>query len=98
MVSRTVRDLVVGSGIAFEERGIHALKGVPGEWSLLAVVPAEAAPDSAEVQLAKMDTPGPRESMRVGDRIAAVVARRAPGVLRAANRRETRRRAPRAAT
>jgi pimeloyl-ACP methyl ester carboxylesterase len=93
LVSRTVRDLVVGSGIAFEERGIHSLKGVPGEWSLVAVVSAEMAQGSAEVQLAKMQTPGPRESMRLGDRVAAVVARRAPGVLRAANRRETRRRA-----
>jgi hypothetical protein len=93
-----VRDLVVGSGIAFEERGTHSLKGVPDEWSLLAVVPAEAAQESPEVQLAKIETPGPRESMRVGDRVAAAVARRAPGVLRAANRRVTRRRAARQAT
>jgi pimeloyl-ACP methyl ester carboxylesterase/class 3 adenylate cyclase len=33
-VSNTVRDLVAGSGIRFEERGTHALKGVPGEWPL----------------------------------------------------------------
>jgi class 3 adenylate cyclase len=32
----TVRDLVAGSGIAFEERGEHALKGVPGLWRLYA--------------------------------------------------------------
>jgi pimeloyl-ACP methyl ester carboxylesterase len=32
MVSSTVKDLVAGSGISFEERGAHALKGVPGEW------------------------------------------------------------------
>jgi DNA-binding SARP family transcriptional activator/pimeloyl-ACP methyl ester carboxylesterase len=37
LVSRTVRDLVAGSGIDFEERGTHALEGVPGEWELLAV-------------------------------------------------------------
>lgn len=37
LVSGTVRDLVVGSGIEFEERGTHALKGVPGEWRLYAV-------------------------------------------------------------
>jgi class 3 adenylate cyclase len=36
LVSRTVRDLVVGSGIEFEERGTHKLKGVPGEWQLFA--------------------------------------------------------------
>ena len=33
-VSNTVKDLVAGSGIRFEERGTHALKGVPGEWQL----------------------------------------------------------------
>jgi class 3 adenylate cyclase len=33
-VSGTVKDLVVGSGIAFEDRGEHVLKGVPGEWRL----------------------------------------------------------------
>lgn len=32
LVSSTTRDLVAGSGIDFEERGAHALKGVPGEW------------------------------------------------------------------
>jgi pimeloyl-ACP methyl ester carboxylesterase/class 3 adenylate cyclase len=34
LVSNTVKDLVAGSGITFEERGSHALKGVPGEWRL----------------------------------------------------------------
>jgi len=33
-VSSTTRDLVAGSGIEFEERGVHALKGLPGEWKL----------------------------------------------------------------
>ncbi len=37
LVSSTVRDLVVGSGIAFEERGERELKGVPGRWALHAV-------------------------------------------------------------
>jgi class 3 adenylate cyclase len=37
LVSRTVKDLVVGSGIAFEDRGAHQLKGVPGTWELFAV-------------------------------------------------------------
>jgi class 3 adenylate cyclase len=37
MVSSTVKDLVVGSGIDFEERGSRELKGVPGEWQLFAV-------------------------------------------------------------
>ena len=37
LVSSTVRDLVAGSGISFEDRGTHELKGVPGEWRLYAV-------------------------------------------------------------
>ena len=36
LVSRTVRDLVAGSGLSFEDRGAHTLKGVPGEWALFA--------------------------------------------------------------
>jgi class 3 adenylate cyclase/pimeloyl-ACP methyl ester carboxylesterase len=38
LVSSTVKDLVAGSGIAFEERGQHELKGIPGTWTLHAVV------------------------------------------------------------
>jgi len=37
LVSRTVKDLVAGSGIEFEDRGEHELKGVPGDWRLYAV-------------------------------------------------------------
>ncbi len=37
VVSSTVKDLVVGSGIEFDDRGLHELKGVPGEWRLYAV-------------------------------------------------------------
>ncbi len=37
LVSSTVKDLVAGSGIRFEDRGVHALKGVPEEWRLFAV-------------------------------------------------------------
>jgi pimeloyl-ACP methyl ester carboxylesterase len=36
LVSSTVKDLVAGSGLSFESRGVHQLKGVPGEWTLLA--------------------------------------------------------------
>jgi class 3 adenylate cyclase len=37
LVSSTVKDLVAGSGLAFEDRGPHELKGIPGEWRLFAV-------------------------------------------------------------
>jgi pimeloyl-ACP methyl ester carboxylesterase len=38
LVSQTVRDLVAGSGLAFEDRGTHRLKGVPDEWRLFQAV------------------------------------------------------------
>jgi len=37
LVSSTLRDLVIGSGLHFDERGAYELKGVPGEWRLFAV-------------------------------------------------------------
>jgi pimeloyl-ACP methyl ester carboxylesterase len=40
LASSTVKDLVAGSGLEFEERGTHELKGVPGEWRLYAVANA----------------------------------------------------------
>jgi class 3 adenylate cyclase len=40
LVSRTVKDLVVGSGLVFVDRGTHRLKGVPDEWQVFAVAAA----------------------------------------------------------
>jgi len=40
LVSNTVKDLVAGSGIAFRDRGTHALRGLPGEWPLFVVTGA----------------------------------------------------------
>jgi pimeloyl-ACP methyl ester carboxylesterase len=40
LASSTVKDLVAGSGLEFEDRGSHELKGVPGEWRLYAVATA----------------------------------------------------------
>jgi class 3 adenylate cyclase len=40
LVSSTLRDLVIGSGLEFDECGTHELKGVPGEWRLFAVASA----------------------------------------------------------
>src|SRR6185312_4925187 len=37
LASRTVKDLVIGSGIGFVDRGVHTLKGVPDDWQLYAV-------------------------------------------------------------
>jgi class 3 adenylate cyclase len=39
LVSSTVKDLVAGSGLRFQDRGLQPLKGVPGEWHLFALEP-----------------------------------------------------------
>jgi class 3 adenylate cyclase len=41
LVSSTVKDLVAGSDLRFEERGARELKGVPGEWRLYALARAD---------------------------------------------------------
>jgi hypothetical protein len=38
LVSRTVRDLVTGSGLTFVGRGTHTLKGVPDQWEILQAI------------------------------------------------------------
>jgi class 3 adenylate cyclase len=43
LVSSTVKDLVAGSGLSFEERGMRELKGIPGEWALFAASDAGAS-------------------------------------------------------
>jgi class 3 adenylate cyclase len=40
LVSATVKDLVIGSGISFQDRGIHTLKGIPESWQVFCVVSA----------------------------------------------------------
>jgi class 3 adenylate cyclase len=47
LVSSTVKDLVAGSGIGFEDRGDHELKGVPDRWRLFAVVRPLDGPGAA---------------------------------------------------
>ena len=44
LVSSTVKDLVAGSGLGFESRGHHALKGIPDEWELFAAIPRVTEP------------------------------------------------------
>ena len=82
LVSRTVRDLVVGSGTGFQDRGSVELRGVPGTWQLLAVDRHGARAGSAEAELASTPTPGPRTAMRRSDRAVEVMARRTPWILR----------------
>ena len=82
LVSRTIRDLIVGSGTGFEDRGSVELRGVPGTWQLLAVDRHGPPAGSAEAQLASRPTPGPQAGMRRSDRAVAVMARRTPWILR----------------
>jgi class 3 adenylate cyclase len=82
LVSRTVCDLVVGSGTGFEDRGSVELRGVPGTWQLLAVDPHGARVGSAEAELVSTPTLGPRAAMRRSDRAVAAMARRTPWILR----------------
>jgi class 3 adenylate cyclase len=61
-VSRTVRDLVAGSGLAFEDRGVRRLKGMPEAWRLFAVAgpqPRELADGSARMSAAPLGRPTP---------------------------------------
>jgi class 3 adenylate cyclase len=82
LVSRTVRDLVVGSGTSFEDRGTVELRGVPGAWQLLLVDRDGVRAKSPEEQLASMPTPGPKTAMRRSDRAVGLMARRTPWILR----------------
>jgi class 3 adenylate cyclase len=82
LVSRTVRDLVVGSGTGFDDRGSVELRGVPGTWQLLAVDRHGPRAGSAEAELVSTPTPGPRTAMRRSDRAVAAMARRTPWILR----------------
>jgi class 3 adenylate cyclase len=82
LVSRTVRDLVVGSGTGFEDRGSVELRGVPGTWQLLAVDRHGPRAGSPEAELASMPTPARRTAMRRSDRAVEAIARRAPWIMR----------------
>jgi pimeloyl-ACP methyl ester carboxylesterase len=96
LVSSTVRDLVVGSGTGFRDRGTVELRGVPGSWQLLSVDRDGPREGSTEAELMALPTPGPRSVMRRADRTVEVLARRTPWVLRGAARLAavTNRRAP----
>jgi class 3 adenylate cyclase len=87
--SSTVRELVLGSGLEFVERGTYKLKGVPDEWHLFAVT-GDGRTDSRPVNEVDPSvaalTPGPMETLRPRDRLLLTAAHRVPGVLRKAGR------------
>ncbi|MGA9876548.1 MAG: adenylate/guanylate cyclase domain-containing protein [Solirubrobacteraceae bacterium] len=73
LVSSTVKELVIGSGMQFSDRGEHQLKGVPGVWRLYAL---------GEERAARMQLDGPAAYMRRFDRLAVSLARRMPRTMR----------------
>jgi class 3 adenylate cyclase len=85
LVSSTVRELVLGSGIEFVERGTYTLKGVPDEWRLFTVT-GDGRADARSVSEVSAEvaalTPGPMETMRPRDRALLAAAHRSPGLLR----------------
>ena len=101
LVSSTVRELVLGSGIEFVERGTYTLKGVPDEWHLFAVTGdgrTDARPVSEVSAEVAALTPGPLETLRPRDRVMLAGAHRAPGVMRTLGRPMLHRRRPRSTT
>ena len=76
LVSRTVSDLVVSAGLNFATRGIHQLKGVPGDWELLAATGRTTLPS----------VPAEPPKPRLSDRLIVTAARRMPRVMSAVNR------------
>jgi class 3 adenylate cyclase len=78
LVSKTVVDLVVGSGLQFADRGEYELKGVPGAWRLYAVS-ADFSDQRTQLQPA-------REYMTGADRLTVRLARRAPGAMQTLGR------------
>ena len=75
--SRTVRDLVAGSGVDLQARGVHRLKGVPEPYELFSLVDGRVAP---------VPVAATRPVLKLSDRIVLTAARRAPRLLRAMNR------------
>jgi len=77
LVSQTVRDLVAGSGLTFDDAGEHELKGVPGSWRLYRVAGREPARAPIEPATAHMTQ---------ADKVFGRLARRAPGAMRTLTR------------
>jgi class 3 adenylate cyclase/DNA-binding CsgD family transcriptional regulator len=69
ITSSTVRDIVVGSGLEFEDRGTRVLTGVPGEWRLYATVgDAEQSPIAAPAAAGGVAPPEPVEDLSARER------------------------------
>jgi YVTN family beta-propeller protein len=90
LVSGVMRDLVAGSGFAFEDRGVHRLKGIPGEWRLYAITAVDGTargpslePEAA-VRARESIKPPPVLERRGARRIGVAVAVLAVALVSAA--------------
>jgi pimeloyl-ACP methyl ester carboxylesterase/class 3 adenylate cyclase len=81
LVSRTTKELVIGSDLALAHHASRVLKGVPGEWPLFALLNGVSPP-------APVLEHSRRNRLRLGDTVGLALARRAPRVLRAMIRAE----------
>jgi len=89
LVSSTVKELVLGSGLEFTDRGTHALKGVPDVWRLFSVAGdgfTDARPVSEVSPEVAALTPGPLQDLRPRDRVLLAAAHRTPGLMRMLSR------------
>jgi class 3 adenylate cyclase/pimeloyl-ACP methyl ester carboxylesterase len=86
LVTSTVRDLVLGSGVEFADRGVHELKGVPGDWLVLAVAEDHISDQRAAVpsEEGRAVVPAATATMRPFDRAVVGLASRAPWLTRPA--------------
>jgi pimeloyl-ACP methyl ester carboxylesterase/class 3 adenylate cyclase len=78
LVSQTVKDLVIGSGIGFVDRGAHTLVSAAGPWRLFAVAEQDAS-STGQTRFEVLDSP---VATTLADRAARTLARRAPAVPR----------------
>jgi class 3 adenylate cyclase/pimeloyl-ACP methyl ester carboxylesterase len=82
LVTSTVRDLVSGSGIEFEDAGTHELKGVAGTWFLHRAASVPTQSDSAREPVPVGSTPLVDEPPPMLQRAGIAIVRRAPGLSR----------------
>jgi hypothetical protein len=82
LVSSTVRDLVAGSGIKFEDAGAHELKGVPGSWQLCRVIGVPREDGGAREPLPAGIAPLVHQRPPMSQRVMIAAARRAPRLSR----------------
>ena len=86
LVSSTTKEIVYGSGIEFESRGEHELKGVPGSWMIHAVVSDRSKDQRPAFQATAAEaseTPAPSTAMKPLDRAMVAFANRTPALSRA---------------